>query len=75
MKVFKENGERGYMLTEGPVMEVFACKDILGAQFGGCGDLFVYACSRKWAWHMWLVVLCIGVQGSTVAMRDCVFVV
>ena len=30
--------------------------------FGGCGNLFVYACSRKWACYMWLIVLCIGVQ-------------
>ena len=52
------------------MVEVRACKEILGGNVGG--DLFVYACSRKWAWHMWLVVLCMGVQGSTVAMRDCV---
>ena len=71
MKGCKVNGDRGYMLSEGPVMEVCACKEILGRKCGGCGDLFVYAYCRKWVWHMWLVVLCMGVEGCTVAMRDC----
>ena len=34
-------------LYEGPVIEVCACKEILGRNFGGCRDLFVYACSKK----------------------------
>ena len=35
---------------------------------GGCGNLFVFACSGRWAWHVELIVLCIGVQRSTVVV-------
>ena len=59
----KVNDGRGCLLNEGPVKEVCVCKEILVGNFGGCGDLFVYACSRRW--FMWLVVYCVwGVQGK-----------
>ena len=49
VKVCKVDGDKSYMLIEGPVMEVCACIEILGENFSGCGDVFVFACSRKWA--------------------------
>ena len=54
-------------------MEVCACKETLGGNFGGYRGLFVYACSKQWAWFIWLVVYYVwGVKESTVVMRDCV---
>ena len=52
MKVCKVNDGRRCLLNEGPVKEVCACKEILGGNFGGCGDLFVYACSEVGVAHV-----------------------